>query len=176
MTWEKYREEWLRLNTCNFCQGSRMHTCTSYKCQPAYKEAGEYFDRVVARDEVASGKRVYVASLSPYIGKEFAEGLGITGAWMLSGKKEEIIIRFHDNIPNMQQAAYTRYAVGCLKKSAENAETQEGAALHGLIDGMPSRAWKESDREIIENGIPTGIKKDAAGEEYKEGKGQKDGG
>lgn len=170
MTWEKYREEWLRQNTCNFCQGSRMHTCTSYECPPARKEAEEYFGRVVVRDEVASGKRVYVASLSPYIGKEFAESLGITGAWMLSGKKEEIIIRFHDNIPNMQQAAYTRYTVECLKKSAENAETQEGAALHGLIDGLPSRAWKESDREIIENGIPLGIKKDTAVRREKDGR------
>lgn len=170
MIWEEYKEEWLRQNTCNFCQGSRMHTCTSYECPPARKEAEEYFERIVARDEIASGKRAYAINLRPYIEKGFAENLGIIGAWLISGRKEEIIIQFHDNIPNMQQAACTRHAMEYLKKSAGNMESKEGAILSGMIDEMPSRAWKKSDGEIIENGIPLRIKKDAAVRREKDGR------
>lgn len=174
MVWEEYKKEWLRENTCNFCQGSRMHTCTSYKCQPAYEEAEEHFEQKVVRDEVASGKRAYVISLFPYLEKKLADSLNITGAWLLSGNKgEEIIIQFHGNIPNMQQAAHVRHTIERLKNLAENMGRQEGAILHGLIDGIPSRAWKKSDEGIIKNGIPPRIKKDAA-EERCSGKEEKE--
>lgn len=39
------RAEWVRLNTCRFCVGSYLHSCTGYRCEPAIKEAEEYFKR-----------------------------------------------------------------------------------------------------------------------------------
>ena len=39
------REEWVRMNTCKFCVGSRLHSCTGYDCRDALKDAEEYFDR-----------------------------------------------------------------------------------------------------------------------------------
>lgn len=47
MTRQQDREEWVRLNTCRFCIGSHLHTCTGYRCEPAIKQAEEYFDKVV---------------------------------------------------------------------------------------------------------------------------------
>lgn len=42
---ERDRDEWVRLNTCRFCVGSHLHSCTGYRCEPAIKEAEEYFKR-----------------------------------------------------------------------------------------------------------------------------------
>lgn len=38
------REEWVKLNTCKFCVGSHLHSCTGYDCREAAKKAEEYFE------------------------------------------------------------------------------------------------------------------------------------
>ncbi len=35
-------EEYAKLHACEFCRGSRLHTCTSYRCQQPYREAYKY--------------------------------------------------------------------------------------------------------------------------------------
>ena len=35
-------EECAKLHACEFCRGSRLHTCTSYRCQQPYREAYKY--------------------------------------------------------------------------------------------------------------------------------------
>lgn len=51
MTWQQFREEWVRLNVCKFCRGSHMHTCSLYQCQPAIEKAEKYFEKVVSQEE-----------------------------------------------------------------------------------------------------------------------------
>lgn len=34
--------EYAKLNACNFCKGSRLHSCTGYDCRKPYQEAYEY--------------------------------------------------------------------------------------------------------------------------------------
>lgn len=161
MIWEEYKKKWLRDNTCNFCEGSRMHTCTSYECRPASEEAERYFERIVVRDEIASGKRIYTANLFQYIKKDMLMELGISGIWLLSGnRKEEIVIRFSDNIPKMQQAVYVRYIMEYLKNLEANTR-EDKSNLPATIDKIPSRIWQKSDEEKIKNGIPLSIKEDA---------------
>lgn len=40
------REEWVRLNTCRFCIGSHLHSCTGYDCRDAVKEAENCFEKM----------------------------------------------------------------------------------------------------------------------------------
>ena len=35
-------EEYAKLHACEFCRGSRIHTCTGYRCQQPYREAYKY--------------------------------------------------------------------------------------------------------------------------------------
>ena len=35
-------EEYAKLHACEFCRGSRLHTCTGYRCQQPYREAYKY--------------------------------------------------------------------------------------------------------------------------------------
>ena len=35
-------EEYAKLHACEFCRGSRLHTCTGYRCQQPYREAYRY--------------------------------------------------------------------------------------------------------------------------------------
>ena len=35
-------EEYAKLHVCEFCRGSRLHTCTGYRCQQPYREAYRY--------------------------------------------------------------------------------------------------------------------------------------
>ena len=39
---EKQAKEYARLYACDFCMGSKMHTCTRYSCQQPYQKAYEY--------------------------------------------------------------------------------------------------------------------------------------
>lgn len=43
------RRQWLgkyaKLHACEFCRGSRMHTCTSSYCKKSYNEAYEYAEK-----------------------------------------------------------------------------------------------------------------------------------
>ena len=38
-------EEYAKLHACEFCRGSRLHTCTSYRCQQYYREAYKYAEK-----------------------------------------------------------------------------------------------------------------------------------
>ena len=38
-------EEYEKLHACEFCRGSRLHTCTSYRCQQPYREAYKYAEK-----------------------------------------------------------------------------------------------------------------------------------
>ena len=38
-------EEYAKLHACEFCKGSRLHTCTSYRCQQPYREAYKYAEK-----------------------------------------------------------------------------------------------------------------------------------
>lgn len=38
-------EEYAKLHACEFCRGSRLHTCTGYRCIKPYKEAYEYAEK-----------------------------------------------------------------------------------------------------------------------------------
>lgn len=38
-------EEYAKLHACEFCRGSRLHTCTSYRCQKPYREAYKYAEK-----------------------------------------------------------------------------------------------------------------------------------
>ena len=39
-------EEYAKLHACEFCRGSRLHTCTSYRCQQSYREAYKYAEKL----------------------------------------------------------------------------------------------------------------------------------
>ncbi len=150
MTWEEYKDTWLSHNTCNFCQGSHMHTCTSYSCSPAYRKAEKYLDKVVARDEVASGKRKFVTELSPCLTEGSPYRDMVSGAWAIRDSQSwELVIRFRDSVPGMQQSV-------CLPLIAKEL----------LSDAVKARAWHPEDEEVIRIGIPCGgyaVKTDAAG-------------
>lgn len=45
---KKQAEEYARLHTCDFCQGSRLHTCSGYRCQEPYRAAYEYAEKNIA--------------------------------------------------------------------------------------------------------------------------------
>lgn len=38
----QWLDEYARLHACEFCRGSRLHTCTGYRCQKPYREAYKY--------------------------------------------------------------------------------------------------------------------------------------
>lgn len=38
-------EEYAKLHACEFCRGSRLHTCTSYRYQQPYREAYKYAEK-----------------------------------------------------------------------------------------------------------------------------------
>lgn len=46
---EHDRREWLKeyaeLHACEFCRGSRLHTCTGYRCIKPYREAYKYAEK-----------------------------------------------------------------------------------------------------------------------------------
>lgn len=39
-------EEYAKLHACEFCRGSRLHTCTSYRCLKPYREAYKYAEKL----------------------------------------------------------------------------------------------------------------------------------
>ena len=138
MTWEEYKDTWLSHNTCRFCPGSHMHTCTSYSCTPAYKKAGKYLDKVIAWNEVADGKRKFVTESSLCLTEESPYRDMVSGAWAVRDLQgRELVIRFHDSVPEMQQSV-------CLALLAEK-----------MMDSdIEVRAWLPEDEEIIRMGIP----------------------
>lgn len=38
-------DEYAKMHACEFCRGSRLHTCTGYRCIKPYKEAYEYAEK-----------------------------------------------------------------------------------------------------------------------------------
>lgn len=156
MTWKEYKDTWLSHNTCRFCQGSHMHTCTSYSCRPAFKKAEEYFGRVIARDEVAAGKRKFVTELTPRFTKESLERYMVSGVWIIRNfQRKELVVRFRDSVPEMQQSA----CLLMVKKLICNAAASKGQdeqIICSLLDGMKARAWRPEDEDVIRMGIPCG--------------------
>lgn len=60
------RDEWVRFNTCRFCMGSHLHSCTGYDCKDAIKQAKEEFDkmnrwRVQQMDNIKRGEIFYIS-------------------------------------------------------------------------------------------------------------------
>lgn len=41
----QWLDEYAKLHACEFCRGSRLHTCTGYRCLKPYKEAYEYAEK-----------------------------------------------------------------------------------------------------------------------------------
>jgi hypothetical protein len=41
----KWLDEYAKMHACEFCRGSRVHTCTGYRCIKPYKEAYEYAEK-----------------------------------------------------------------------------------------------------------------------------------
>lgn len=39
------KEAWVNIYACRFCRGSRLHSCTGYKCREAVDRAEKYYDR-----------------------------------------------------------------------------------------------------------------------------------
>lgn len=112
-----------------------MHTCTSFRCRPAYEKAEAYTESVIARIEVAKKKRKYVKPME--LRELKAEALPVTEAWIVSDdRRKELIIRFRDDLPKVQQSAY-------LEMIKEH-----------MPDAAQIRVWKEEDEETIRNGIP----------------------
>lgn len=138
MTWEEYGRQWLRMNTCRFCAGSRMHACGTYSCRPAHEDAEKYLWEMVAKEEVASGRRKYITEMP-------RDGMGLPGdvdrAWLVEGSgKKELIIRFAPHVPGMQQAAYVKMATRDFPSA--------------LPEGARAREWRKGDAETIREGIP----------------------
>lgn len=50
-------EEYAKLHACEFCRGSRLHTCTSYRCQQPYREATSMRRNFLQVDKVKSPLR-----------------------------------------------------------------------------------------------------------------------
>lgn len=42
---ETSKKEWIDHNTCRFCIGSRLHTCTGYDCRDAIEKAEKAFKK-----------------------------------------------------------------------------------------------------------------------------------
>lgn len=154
MTWEEYKNEWISHNTCRFCPGSHMHTCTSYSCSPAFRKAKKYFNRVIARDEVAAGKRKFIIELTPRFTEESLERHMVSGAWIISdSQRKELVVRFRDSVPEMQQSV----CLLMVKKLICNAAASRGQDKRIIcdpIEGIKARAWSPEDEEVIRVGIP----------------------
>lgn len=134
MTWEEYEKQWVKNNTCKFCRGSRMHTCTFFRCEPARNVARAYLYSVVAKGEVASGNRKFVGKVD--VGDRNRKI--ITGAWIMSdNKKEELVIRFRDEVPKMQQAVIVGMITGSVIMN-----------LAGKLN-ISVREWKSSDEKPL---------------------------
>ena len=47
---EQAAKDYAKMNSCKFCKGSRLHTCTGYSCKEPYQRAYDY-----AMSELAAG-------------------------------------------------------------------------------------------------------------------------
>ena len=109
MTWQQFREEWVRLNACKFCDGSHMHTCTLYQCKPAREKAGRYFEKVVAQEEIRAMKRKYVTDLRPWFTESLKMSNIVTAVWLISDeKKKQLVVKFNEELSGMERMAYLR--------------------------------------------------------------------
>lgn len=114
-----------------------MHTCSAFSCRPAHEDAKKYLEEMVAKEEVASGRRKYITEMpAGAIG-----GLGdVDRAWLVEGnEKKELVIRFAPHIPGMQQAAYVKMVTKTFPSS--------------LPEGTKVREWRKGDLEVIKEGI-----------------------
>lgn len=50
---ERAANDYAKMNSCKFCKGSRLHSCTGYSCKEPYQRAYDY-----AMSELAAGCKV----------------------------------------------------------------------------------------------------------------------
>ena len=157
MTRTEYKEEWVRLNTCSFCLGSQRHTCTSFRCQPAYERAKEYFENVIAKEEAVIERR-YIIDLSAYFTSPKTREV-IAGIWIIAdNRKKELAIQFRNEVPDAQRAACLSLAVEGLEDVAADTKEKNPDA-YILLDWMMVREWKENDEDAIRYGVRVDPKK-----------------
>lgn len=160
MTWQQFREEWVRLNACKFCDGSHMHTCTLYQCKPAREKAGRYFEKVVAQEEIRAMKRKYVTDLRPWFTESLKMSNIVTAVWLISDeKKKQLVVKFNEELSGMERMAYLRCIGQSLMTLASTEDAKEGgeSGFGNLMDMMQLREWRKEDEETIRNGIPHDI-------------------
>ena len=160
MTWQQYREEWVRLNACKFCKGSHMHTCSLYQCKPAVKKAEEYFETVIAQEEMRTMKRKYVTDLRPWFTESLKMRNIVTAVWLISDeKKKQLVVKFNEELSGMERMAYLRCIGQSLMTIAATEDAKEGgeSGFGNLMDMMQLREWRKEDEETIRDGIPHDI-------------------
>lgn len=157
MTWQQFKEEWARLNACKFCDGSHMHTCTSYQCKPAIEKAGRYAEKVIAMEEIRKMKRKYVTDLRPWFTESLKMRNIVTAVWLISDEeKNQLIVKFNEKLSGMERMAYLRCIAQSLMTKAATEDAKEGgeSGFGNLMDMMQLREWRKEDEETIRNGIP----------------------
>lgn len=155
MIWEKYRAEWVRRNTCKFCEGNYLHSCSSYQCRPAVERAEKYFDSEIAREEIRRMNRKYVADIWPWMKKHMELGNAVSGAWLIEGEEKEMVIRFNKKIISKIEKSMTLKLIEARCSDVVKKERNEGGSdIRALLDGIKIREWKSIDWESIKNGIP----------------------
>ncbi len=167
MTWQQYREEWVRLNVCKFCKGSHMHTCSLYQCKPAAKKAEEYFKTVIAQEEIRTMKRKYVTDLRQWFTESLKMRNIVTAMWLISDEeKKQLIVKFNEELSGMERMAYLRCIGQSLMTLAATEDAKEGgeSGFGNLMDMMQLREWRKEDEETIRNGIPHNTDEEAAGQ------------
>lgn len=167
MIWQQFREEWVRLNACKFCEGFHMHTCSLYQCKPAIEKAGQYFETVIAQEEMRTMKRKYVTDLRPWFTESLKMRNIVIGAWIISDDtKKQLIVKFNEEMSGMERMAYLR----CIGQSlmtmvaTEDAKEDGESGFGNLMDMMQLREWRKEDEETIRDGIPHDIGEEAAGQ------------
>lgn len=160
MTWKQFGEGWVRLNACKFCEGSHMHICSLYQCKPAVKKAEEYFETVIAHEEIWTMKRKYVTDLRQWFTESLKMRNIVTAVWLISDEeKKQLIVKFNEELSGMERMAY----LYCISQSLmtlvamEDAKEGRESRFGNLMDMMQLREWRKEDEETIRNGIPHDI-------------------
>lgn len=142
------RDEWVRLNTCRFCIGSHLHSCTGYDCRDAIRQAEEAFDKM---------KMNRATDLTPWFTDDLKGNGNIVSAWILStDDKKEIVIKFSKDIPeNGRKFMLTAISSKLLATAiCEDIKAAGESSFGNMMDGMSIREWNEHDGEFVRTAIP----------------------
>lgn len=157
MTRQQDREEWARLNTCRFCIGSHLHTCTGYRCEPAIKQAEEYFDKVVRM------KMKQATDLTPFFTEQLKGNENIEKAWILTDGDEEknLVIKFGDETPKIARGIMLMAISKNLLIMADDEDKKAGgeSSFGDLMNGIKIREWNPADERFIKESEPHEISK-----------------